>query len=335
MGIMRDVHREQIARTDTELRVRLTADPAGVPGVRRLVAETLRAWGRSGLVDDATLCASELAGNAALHSGCSYIEVAVSQVPDGVRVSVEDDGAVPVSMVAPRTTLPGLDDSFDVELDELDLLLADQPATGRGLAIVSALAYDWGVQELDHGKRVWAHLAESPGASRDKDTQERTTADASAALPAGWVAVTLPHCPTALARRQDQHLDELARELKLMLYGTDDVAGVDLARRLQPVIDASSYVRLSVRRQVDEAVADGLETVDVTLALPSGFSSDLRRLDDALGEADTMSEQEQLLVLPSSPEVRAFRAWMNAQIIGQAERGATPVGWESWQEHRT
>ena len=75
--------------------------------------------------------------------------------------------------------------------------------------------------------------------------------------------------------------------------------------------------------------------MEVPPAPPSGFSSDRPRLDDALGEADTMSEQEQLLVLPSSPEVRAFRAWMNAQIIGQAERGATPVGWESWQEHRT
>jgi len=332
---MPGVHREQAARTETELHARFPAEPASVPGARRFVAETLRAWGRSGLVDDATLCASELAGNAALHSGCTYIGVSLCPVPGGVRVFVEDDGDVPAAMVAPRTTLPGLDDSFDDELDELDLLLADQPATGRGLAIVSALAHDWGVEELDRGKRVWAHLTETPGASRDKDTQERATADATAALPAGWVAVTLPCCPTALARRQDQHLEELVRELKLMLYASDNSEGVNLARRLQPVIDSSSFVGLSVRRQVEEAIADGLESVDVTIALPSGFSSDLRRLDDALGEADLLSEQGQLLAMPSSPEDRAFRAWMTAQIIGQAERGATPVDWASWQAHRT
>lgn len=328
------MHERQSARADTEVSVRFTAGPSGVPAARHFVADTLRSWGMTGLVDDATLCASELAGNAALHGECTAIRVAVRVESHGVRLMVEDDGPVPAALVAPRTTLPGLDSTFDDELDELDLLLADQPATGRGLAIVSVLAHDWGVEELPRGKRVWADLRMEPGATEHKNTQDASVATATAALPAGWVAVSLPRCPTLLARREDQHLDELARELKLMMYAPEKPGNLELARRLQPVIDASSFVRHSVRTQVDEAIAVGLDAVDIRLALPSGFSRDLRQLDDALNEADTLSEDERLLAMPASPEVRAFRAWMNAQVIGQAERGATPVSWDEWQDHR-
>jgi anti-sigma regulatory factor (Ser/Thr protein kinase) len=329
------VQEGQSARAATEASVRFDADPAGVPAARHFVAATLRSWGLAGLVDDATLCASELAGNAALHSECSAIRVSVRRAEHSVCLSVEDDGPVPVALVAPRTTLPGLDTAFDDELDELDLLLADQPATGRGLAIVSVLAHDWGVEELPRGgKRVWAELREEIGATEHRNTQEAATASATAALPIGWVAVALPGCPTLLARRHEQHIDELTRELKLMMYAVDNHENVALARRLQPVLDASSYVQHSVRAQVDAAIAQGSEVADIQLALPAGFTSDLRRLDDALNEADELSDAGRLLAMPASVDIRAVRAWMNAQIIGQAERGATPVGWEDWQDQR-
>lgn len=328
------VHDEPSARVDTEARVRFAADPSSVPGARRFVAATLRAWGHTGLVDDATLCASELAGNAALHSGCSYIDVAVCDERGGVRLVVEDDGAVPVALVAPRTTLPGLDSAFDDELDELDLLLADQPATGRGLAIVSVLAHAWGVEQLPRGKRVWAQLTDVPGADEHRNQQESAAATATAALPLGWAAVTLLGCPTVPARRHEQHLDELVRELKLMMYDEDNPENLELARRMRPVIDASAFVRHSVRNRVDQAVAAGEDLVDIQIALPAGFSHDLRQLDDALSRADELSDEGRLLSMPASPEVRALRAWMNAQIIGQAERGAAPVSWATWVEHR-
>ena len=111
---MRD---EQETRERRLLRVRFAADPASVPGARKFVSDGLRAWGLHDLVDDASLCVSELAGNAALHGSGSYIEVSVLDLEQAVRLSVEDDGPAPAAVVAPRTTLPGLDDAFDDELD--------------------------------------------------------------------------------------------------------------------------------------------------------------------------------------------------------------------------
>lgn len=325
---------EHLTRSDTVLSVRYPADPASVPSARRFVASSLESLGRDDLVDDAMLCASELAGNAALHSECTYIEVAVETLGHGVRLVVEDDGPVSMAMVAPRTTLPGLDDSFDEELDELDLLIADQPATGRGLAIVSVLARDWGVDELSKGKRVWAEIATEPTnaahLAEERESAERRSAD----LPAGWATVRLAGSPAFLVRRHDQHLEELVRELKLMLYANDNPGNVAIARRLRPVIDASDYLRLTVRRDADAALARGDSVVDVDLAMPSDFSRDLRLLDDALREADALSAERRLLTLPASSEVQALRAWLSAQIVGQVERNAVPVSWQTWQSQR-
>lgn len=328
------MHGELMARTDRELRVRYLADTASVPSARRHVADVLESWGRSDLVDDAMLCASELAGNATLHSGCTHLEISVVALDDGVRLVVEDDGDVPVTAVTPRTTLPGLDQAFDDELDELDLLLADQPATGRGLAIVSVLARAWGVEELAGGKRVWAELAADPEAEH-LGTAPRPAPDPSDdELPAGWVTVRLPGCPAALVRRHDQHLDELVRELKLMLSTADHPESVVTATRLQPVVDASVFVRLSVRRQAEQALAGGTSHVDVEVSVPAGFSQDMRQLDDALREADLLSEERRLLTLPASADIRALRAWMSAQVVGQVERGARPASWKTWQSQR-
>ena len=328
------VEEEQLTRSGAELRVRYAADPASVPEARRFVARSVETLGRSDLVDDAMLCVSELAGNAALHSRCTYIEIAVEAVGDGVRLVVEDDGPVSMTVVAPRTTLPGLDDSFDDELDELELLLADQPATGRGLAIVSVLSRDWGVEELRQGKRVWVVLAQNPEAATRHAEERRATERRSAELPAGWVAVRLAGCPASLVHRHDQHLEELVRELKLMLYANDNPDNVAIARRLRPVIDASEYVRLTVRRDVDAALVRCDSVVDVDLAVPAEFSRDLRLLDDALREADSLCTERRLLTLPATADVQALRAWLSAQVVGQVERKATPVSWQTWQSQR-
>ena len=55
--------------------VRLAADPGGVPGARRFVVEGVSAWGFDPLAESAELVVSELAGNAALHSGARFMYV--------------------------------------------------------------------------------------------------------------------------------------------------------------------------------------------------------------------------------------------------------------------
>jgi hypothetical protein len=104
--------------------------------VRRFVGETLVAWGRSELIDDGALIATELATNAILHARSAFT-VALSLGPDGtIRLGVRD--ASPVRP-CPRQAAP-LDGS------------------GRGLALVKMLAAGWGTEFLSDGKVVWAEL---------------------------------------------------------------------------------------------------------------------------------------------------------------------------------
>ena len=55
------------------------------------------------------------------------------------------------------------------------------------------------------------------------------------------------------------------------------------------------------------------------------------RLAELVAEADRLCEQEQLLTLASSPELRELRAWMAHEVSGQLHHGATPVTWPEWQ----
>ena len=134
-----------------ELRIQLAAEPVSVSAARRFVTDGLVAWRLDGLVDDAELCVSELASNAALHSTARFMHVAMRRTGDAVRISVEDDGVVPAAALLPRPSFPDPEDPGE-------LLLEDEATTGRGLAIVSIVASDWGVDETERGKRVWADI---------------------------------------------------------------------------------------------------------------------------------------------------------------------------------
>lgn len=116
------------------------AEPASVAAVRAWVRGVLAdslGVGRSSVVsDDVQLVVSELVTNS-LHAGSSSLEVTVAIDDTYVRVGLADD--------APGEPTPRRAEPRD--------------AHGRGLAIVAALAADWGVRRLGHGKEVWATVA--------------------------------------------------------------------------------------------------------------------------------------------------------------------------------
>lgn len=129
-------------------------DPGQVAHARRFVRRALagdRPAGRcpahdgpahDGPADDAALLVSELAANAILHTatgdGGSF-EIIVCQCPGTVRVLVTDGGSpgAPALALAPADGLS---------------------ASGRGLAIVDALARRWGYQAGRGGRIVWFEL---------------------------------------------------------------------------------------------------------------------------------------------------------------------------------
>ena len=302
--------------------MRLAADPVSVAGARRFVADGLRTWGRDLLVDDATLCVSELAGNATLHSASTFMEVAMRPVGEAVRISVEDDGATPAAAVAPQVRL-GVDTRRSAEA-----------TTGRGLAIVSMLASDWGVETTRHGKRVWAQLVEDGHVHEVRppttDLDLWAEPEAPRSLPEGWGLVRLVDCPVQLSLRQDQHLDELVRELQLIQGDADNPRSRELAEQLEGLLSGPAHARHTGRRTAQRAAAAGLDHIDIDMAMPVEFAQEVRKLQAAVRAADVLCDEMRLLTLASSADLQALRAWMTEQVSEQLEDGAEPVSWPDW-----
>lgn len=307
----------------SRLQVRLAADAASVPAARRFVADGLNAWGEARLVDAAELVASELSSNAALHASAEFMHVTLERAAGaaaGVRVAVEDDGPVGVEAVMARTL--GGD---DLDWDDLD-------ATGRGLTIVAMLAGRWGVDQTTRGKRVWADLLDGTATHAALDP-ERAAPDVrhpAGDLPPGWALVRLVQCPVALSLRQDSHLDELVRELQLLGVDEHNRESAAIAEEIRGLLVSPTHARLTGRRAAEQARDDHLEFVDVEMAMPREFGVLVEQLQRAVARADRLCEEGRLLTLASPAELRALRAWMTHEVLGQTGRGAAPMSWPAW-----
>lgn len=106
---------------------------------RRFVTETLGRWRRhDAVLDDAALVVTELVTNALVHAH-SATTVAVSSRVGTVRIEVTDASPVaPMPREHPHATA----------------------ASGRGMALVAAMAARWGTEPTPDGKVVWAELRE-------------------------------------------------------------------------------------------------------------------------------------------------------------------------------
>lgn len=125
---------ELVEASIAEARTSLAADPRSAGSARRFVREVLDRWDCTELLDLVTLLVSELVTNAVVHAGTD-VDVAVRLVPDAVRVEVTDRD---LSLPVPRQAAPG-------------------DSSGRGLALIEALASRWGVDQRDDagGKTLW------------------------------------------------------------------------------------------------------------------------------------------------------------------------------------
>jgi anti-sigma regulatory factor (Ser/Thr protein kinase) len=99
------------------------------------VVETLTRWGCEELVADAAVVVTELATNAVVHAQSDFT-VALLSRPGDVRISVRDTS----------DALPVLGD------------LAVAALSGRGVALVAAMASRWGTDRTSDGKVVWAEF---------------------------------------------------------------------------------------------------------------------------------------------------------------------------------
>jgi anti-sigma regulatory factor (Ser/Thr protein kinase) len=276
---------------------RFDASVASLSPVRRLVSEVVSDWGFDALLDDALLCASELASNAILHTRLPF-DVEVQRLADGIRLEVVDRRPHELPEVVPATGL-----ATDI---------TSQGTTGRGLQIVAAIAQRWGVTTDSDTKAVWVELR--PGAGK-----ERTDPILVQARPprsnGDDVELEFPSLPVRAAVASGMHLDGIVRELQL---GATAVDQADLDR-LYRLLDRSASVRLEGRRLALQAASRDEQRFDLTVRTSYDALVAVREVDELMRE---LASNPRTLQLP--PAVAAFRAWLRdeaeRQLRGEAPR---------------
>ncbi|MCQ4042067.1 ATP-binding protein [Streptantibioticus rubrisoli] len=129
-----------IVTTSGLCRLQLRAEPAQFGAVRRIVSAYLRLWGRTGLIDSAVVCVTEILANVHRHVNPSECELVLENMPEGVRAAVRDQSSVLPVVVEGENWLG---------------------ESGRGMFIVANTADLWGTSPVEGGgKQVWVLLRE-------------------------------------------------------------------------------------------------------------------------------------------------------------------------------
>lgn len=301
----------------------LRPDPQSAPMARALVRDLLSGSSAEAILDAAELCVSELVTNAVLHAS-TPLRLQVDLDTNVVRLSVHDRSPnVPV--LARHTSTA---------------------STGRGLAMVAAIADSWGVEQdgQDGGKTVWCELSERGAAEPDMDIDavvaawELSTTDDAAPDPApspktGPVAVVLlANYPVHLGLGLQEHYEAVVRECQLLaahrpegLTGTPqrllELAALLAQRYNQELSDLARPDPRRVAAQVKE-----LPFVDLTYEVSAAQLQRLQTWQQVLDDVDEFSARGDLLVPTIPPALAQLRSWALGEFVQQCA-GAPPRPW--------
>jgi GAF domain-containing protein/anti-sigma regulatory factor (Ser/Thr protein kinase) len=306
--------------------LRLGDEPDAVPRARAFVGAAVRRLSPTAtdLVPDVELAVTELVTNALLHAGAPVL-LRLRPILDGVRVEVQDSSAV-----AP-----------------VRAQVSSEAMTGRGLALVDALAPRWGVDRVPGGgKVVWCEVTHTDAIGADDYASGVENVDA---LLASWsdepasekrYTVHLGDVPTDLLLSAKAHVDNLVREFTLAtggaLSGTTAVVPAHLSGLIETVVYRFSEARQAIKRQALSAAARGEERTELTLELSAEAAAAGHDYLAALDEADHYARAARLLTLETPPQHRLFRRWYVESLVQQLRRaidGEPPTQPESL-EHR-
>jgi anti-sigma regulatory factor (Ser/Thr protein kinase) len=280
-----------------------------VMDARRWVAAACRAIGREDLLEAAEMGTAELVANALIHAR-PPIRVRMRGTREHPRVEVFDGSHQPPAP-NPRMT-------------EDDELLS---TVGRGLGLVAMCATAWGAEIQRTGKVVWfepaAQIAERPTA--EGDLFEPDPLDGRPIVTEGQRVVLLD-LPTQIYADFQRHYQELRRELRLLALAHGDAypLATSLSSAFRAFDDALS--RAQGMADLDVAVEDGAERVDVTLLVAAGTAETASRMIDMLELADAFCRSERLLSLATPPEQKAFQRWYLGEFVRQSA-GELPESW--------
>jgi anti-sigma regulatory factor (Ser/Thr protein kinase) len=289
----------------------LPADAEAPARARRWVQERLRAIGRPELVDAAMLGVSELVTNALLHAG-GGIAVRILDTNGRLRVEVYDESPVtpelpPVAGLEARTN----------------------PSTvGRGLQILDSVSIAWGVYDEETGKCVWFQPAAVGLPVRSGVGPMMVNAPIPVAADAGQhVFVQLLQMPVVLFAHYRTRLHDLRRELTLIALDDGHSSPQAEAQVVQAARQHDHHLHhIDMIGHIDEAIAVGLDRIDVRVAIPRVVLPELELMRDALRALNDRAASRRLLTLAPGPQERAIWEWYFSELLGQA-RGAPPHPW--------
>ncbi len=295
----------------------LPAELESAVAARRLLSEAAGVWGLTDQVrQDGALAVSELVTNAVLHAGTSF-RVRIVRLGAGMRIEVEDGN--------PYLPLVGAVRPED--------LLANRSMTGRGLALIAATADRWGCDPRPAGKVAWAEVGTGqrmvvpvpepcfppmraepsiPEAALERGVVRRT------AVAGSGRRVHLIGVPVALLLESTRQLSDLQREVQVMAMGCSAPPELEqIVTTGRPWITDIDLWTDSERRLGESAAARGDSTVDFDVVVPDDIATRIEGIAGWLRRAASGLMHRQLLTLPASAEVTAYRLWYGEEVLRQ------------------
>jgi anti-sigma regulatory factor (Ser/Thr protein kinase) len=296
----------------------LPASPPSVKLARSWVSKVLEEIGREDLVDSAQLGVSELVTNALIHSR-PPLSVRVRGTVDHPRIEVVDSSPVPPQRQA---VTPEIEDIDDLNLTTF----------GRGLDLVAMMSNRWG-SDLAHdgrSKSVWFEPSgelqgENPHEGEifafDPELTLTPTSDDVRQMQLRLLGV-----PPRLFGELRRYHFEVRREMRLLALTDPD--SYPLATELTDIFvraDAERRASVGVSR-LDQAIADGLDTVDLDYTIPVTAPPTMGRIRDLLVEIYHEFSSEHLLALQPPEVLMDLQNWYFGEFVRQAD-GGEPIRW--------
>ncbi len=296
----------------------LPASPPSVKLARSWVSTVLHEIGRDDLVDAAQLGVSELVTNALIHSE-PPLSVRVRGTVDHPRIEVVDSSPLPPQRPAVAPEPDAVDE-------------ANLTTFGRGLDLVAMMSRRWGsdLAEDGHGKSVWFEPSGQPpyesqleGEVFDYSALEIDPLDPTQDP---FLKLSLLRVPATLFGELRRYHFEIRRELRLLAVTAPEdfpIAGQITEVFVQADLERRSSAGVS---KLDQAIADGLDSIDLEYRVPSSTPATMVRVRDLLAEVYLSIAQEHLLALRPPDVLVDLETWYFTEFERQGG-GAAPLPW--------
>lgn len=296
----------------------LPASPPSVKLARSWVSKVLQEIGRQDLVDAAQLGVSELVTNALIHSQ-PPLSVRVGGTIDHPRIEVVDSSPVPPQRAS---VVPEPEDVDDFNVTTF----------GRGLDLVAMMSRRWG-SDLAHdgrSKSVWFEPSGEAGFETHLQGEifdfDPDHGEDRAHAEGPHMSLQLLGVPAKLFGEMRRYHFEVRRELRLLAMTAPD--DYPLAREVTEIFVQADRERRSSAgvSRLDQAIVDGVDSIDLELSVPLSTPVTMARIRDLLSEVYRALSREHLLAMRPPEVVVQLETWYFTEFERQGN-GEKPLAW--------